>query len=82
MVHGTHWYVHSKRNDHLKLLIFLLQKVSDDENVALKRQLDELREQINHKDLDLKTHYRTIANLERQLNESENVCLSLKKKIK
>ena len=61
------------RNGHLKLLNFLLQKVSDDENVALKRQLDELRDQINHKDLDLKAHYRTIANLERQLSESENV---------
>ncbi|UJR33705.1 hypothetical protein I4U23_021134 [Adineta vaga] len=47
-------------------------KVSDDENVVLKRQLDELREQINHKDLDLKNYHRTISDFERKLNDSEN----------
>ena len=39
----------------------------------LKRQLEELREQLNTKDLELKNYHRTIADLEQQLSEAENV---------
>lgn len=45
----------------------------EEENTVLNKQLDELREQINQKDLDLKNYHRTIGDLERQLNETENV---------
>ncbi|CAF0842617.1 unnamed protein product [Adineta steineri] len=47
-------------------------KVAEDENAVFKRQLEELREQINHKDLDLKNYHRTVADLERQSNEAAN----------
>lgn len=49
------------------------QKSTQDENIMLRRQLDELREQIMNKDLELKSYHRTIAELEEQLNEAENV---------
>lgn len=47
--------------------------MTEDENVLLKRQLGELREQITSKDLELKNYHRTIADLEQQLTEAENV---------
>jgi chromosome segregation ATPase len=47
--------------------------MTGDENILLKRQLEELREQLNKKDFDLKNYHRTIADLEKQLTETENV---------
>jgi hypothetical protein len=47
--------------------------MTEDENILLKRQLEELREQLNKKDFDLKNYHRTIADLEKQLTETENV---------
>jgi hypothetical protein len=47
--------------------------MTEDENILLKKQLEELREQLNTKDLDLKNYHRTIADLEKQLTEAENV---------
>jgi hypothetical protein len=63
----------NKKKIYLKSFCFVFKKMTEEENMLLKRQLDELREQINHKDVDLKNYHRTIANLERQLNETENV---------
>ena len=48
--------------------------MAEDENSVLKRQLEELREQLNHKDLDLKSYHRTISDLEQQIAQAENVC--------
>jgi len=47
--------------------------MTEDENILLKRQLEELREQLTKKDFDLKNYHRTIADLEKQLTETENV---------
>jgi hypothetical protein len=47
--------------------------MTEDENTLLKRQLGELRDQLNNKDLDLKNYHRTITDLEQQLTEAENV---------
>jgi len=47
--------------------------MTEDENILLKKQLEELREQLNTKDLDLKNYHRTITDLEQQLTEAENV---------
>lgn len=47
--------------------------MTEDENIILKRQLEEIREQLNTKDLDLKNYHRTISDLEQQLTETENV---------
>lgn len=47
--------------------------MTQDENSLLKRQVEELREQLNNKDLDLKNYHRTIADLEQQITEAENV---------
>jgi chromosome segregation ATPase len=47
--------------------------MTSEENILLKRQLEELREQLNTKDLDLKKYHRTISDLEQQLTEAENV---------
>ncbi len=52
---------------------FAFKKMTEDENILLKRQLEELREQLNKKDFDLKNYHRTIADLEKQLTETENV---------
>ena len=47
--------------------------MTQDENSLFKRQVEELREQMNSKDLELKNYHRTIADLEQQLTEAENV---------
>lgn len=47
--------------------------MTEDDNTLLKRQLEELREQLNAKDLELKNYHRTISDLEHQLTEAENV---------
>lgn len=54
-------------------LFFVLKKMTQDENGILKRQVEELREQLSSKDVDLKNYHRTIADLEQQLTEAENV---------
>lgn len=47
--------------------------MTQDENSLLKRQVEELREQLTSKDSDLKNYHRTISDLEQQLTEAENV---------
>ncbi|CAF3348584.1 unnamed protein product [Rotaria sp. Silwood1] len=47
-------------------------KTAEEENILLKKQLEELREQLNKKDLDLKNYHHTIIDLEKQLSEAEN----------
>lgn len=47
--------------------------MTEDENSLLKKQLEELREQVTNKDHELKTYHRTISDLEKQLSEAENV---------
>jgi hypothetical protein len=76
--YAIHWFVEQAKVESLSFqnfVFFDFQKVSDDDNAVLKRQLDELREQMNHKDLELKNYHRTVSNFERQLNEAENVCI-------
>ncbi|CAM4941753.1 unnamed protein product [Rotaria socialis] len=47
-------------------------KTTEEENTLLKRQLEELREQLNSRDTDLKNYHHTIVDLEQQLTEAEN----------
>jgi chromosome segregation ATPase len=56
--------------------------MTEDENILLKRQVEELRQQLNTKDLDLKNYHRTIADLKQQLTETENVCIYSREKPK
>jgi chromosome segregation ATPase len=39
----------------------------------MKRQIEDLRDQLNDKDLELKNYHRTITDLEQKLNETQNV---------
>ncbi len=49
------------------------QKITEEENDSLKRQIEDLRDQLNDKDLELKNYHRTLTDLEQKLNETQNV---------
>ena len=46
----------------------------EQENNTLKRQNEELHNQINNRDIELKNYHRTVTDLEQQLNEAYSVC--------
>lgn len=49
--------------------------MNGEENRSLKSQVEELRAQLNNKDLELKNYLRNITELEQQINEAHHVSI-------
>ncbi|CAF4184590.1 unnamed protein product, partial [Rotaria magnacalcarata] len=49
-------------------------KINQEENHSLKRQLEELHDEINNKDVEMKNYHRKTTELEEQLKDAQNVC--------
>ncbi|CAF3394926.1 unnamed protein product [Rotaria socialis] len=48
-------------------------KINQEENHSLKRQLEELHDEINNKDVEMKNYHRKTTALEEQLKEAQNI---------
>ncbi|CAF2071532.1 unnamed protein product [Rotaria magnacalcarata] len=48
-------------------------KINQEENHSLKRQLEELHDEINNKDVEMKNYHRKTTELEEQLKDAQNI---------